>query len=161
MKNNYRDFTYTNNNYLIFRTIETYSRTASGKNWKSKPDDVENEIIPPKHYENYITAIPFFNNWGDGASCRAAWTYNAPGYLPTLIATVSPYRETKKNACFWFFKKETLLLNAGWREKEIVEKATRFSVEYIDGAKMITFYTDDDGVTASGTFDTKRNTWRA
>ena len=146
----YRKFEYTNENYLIFRTIETFSRTASGKSWKSRPDEVENEIVPPKHYVNYVTAIPFFNNFGDGASCRAAFSYNAPGYLPTLITTVSPFRETKKIACFWFFKKETLLLNAGYREKSIVENAKRFRVEYVDGAKMIYFYTDEDGDTASG-----------
>lgn len=59
----YRKFEYTNENYLIFRTIETFSRTASGKSWKSRPDEVENEIVPPKYYENYVTAIPFFNNF--------------------------------------------------------------------------------------------------
>lgn len=30
MKNRYLDFSFTNENYLIFRTIETYRRTASG-----------------------------------------------------------------------------------------------------------------------------------
>lgn len=157
---NYRNFEYTNENYLIFRTIETYSRTLSGKSWKSKPDEIENEIVKPEYYTNYITSIPFFNNWGDGAYCRAAWSYNAPGYLPTTVTTVSPYRETKKIAKFWFFNKETLLLNAGWREKEIVEKAKRFSMEYVNGVKMIHFYTKDSGVTASGLFDTGRNIWR-
>lgn len=160
MTRDYRNFEYTNENYLIFRTIETFSRTASGKSWKSKPDEIENEIIKPEHYTNYITAIPFFNNWGDGAYCRAAFTYNAPGYLPTTVTTVSPYRTTKKVACFWFFKKETLLLSAGWREREIIEKARRFAVEYVDGSKMIHFYTDETGVTASGIFDTRRNKWR-
>lgn len=160
MKNDYRKFSYTNENYLIFRTIETFSRTASGKSWKSKPDTVENEIVPPEYYTNYITAIPFFNNWGDGAYCRAAFSYNAPGYLPTTVTTVSPFNKTKKVARFWFFKKETLLLTAGWREKEIVKNAKRFRVEYEDGAKMIYFFTDENGVTASGIFDTMRNKWR-
>ena len=45
MKRDYRNFEYTNENYLIFRTIETFSRTASGKSWKNKPDKVKNEII--------------------------------------------------------------------------------------------------------------------
>lgn len=160
MSYDYRKFTYTNENYLIFRTIETFERTASGKSWKSKPDEVENNIIPPKHYTNYITAVPFFNNFGDGAYCRAAWSYNAPGYLPTTVTTVSPFKQTKKVARFWFFKIDTLLINAGWREKEIVKNAKRFEVEYIDGRKLIHFYTDDTGVTASGIFDTKSNMWR-
>lgn len=156
----YTKFIYDNPNYLIFRTIETYSRTASGKSWKSRPDEVENEIVPPKYYTNYITAIPFFNNWGDGASCRAKWSYNAPGYLPTRVTTISPYRETKKEAVFWFMKKETLFINAGYREKEIINNAKKFRVEYVDGAKMIYFYTDETGDTASGIFDTRRNKWR-
>lgn len=106
----YRKFEYTNENYLIFRTIETFSRTASGKSWKSRPDEVENEIVPPKHYENYVTAIPFFNNFGDGASCRAAFSYNAPGYLPTRITTVSPFRETKKSCLFLVFQERNIVV---------------------------------------------------
>lgn len=158
--NDYRKFNYTNENYLIFRTIETFSRTDSGKSWRSKPDEVENDVIKPEHYTNYITAIPFFNNWGDGAYCRAKHSYNAPGYLPKTVTTVSPFKETKKVARFWFFKKETLLLNAEYREREIIEKAKKFRVEYVDGAKMIYFYTNDTGDTASGIFDTRRNQWR-
>lgn len=160
MKRDYRNFKYTNENYLIFRTIETFSRTASGKSWKSKPDSIKNEIVKPEYYTNYITAIPFFNNFEEGASCRAAFSYNAPGYLPTTVTTISPFKETKKVARFWFFKKETLLLNAGYREKEIIENARRFNIEYVDGAKMIYFYTNDTGDTASGIFDTRRNNWR-
>lgn len=160
MKNKYLDFEYTNENYLIFRTIETYSRTASGKSWKNKPDSIENEIVPPQYYTNYITSIPFFNGFGDGASCRAAWSYNAPGYLPTRITAVSPFGITKKIAVFWFIKKDTLLINAGYREKEIIQNAKRFLVEYIDGSKMIHFYTDSTDSTASGIFDTRRNIWR-
>lgn len=160
MKNRYLDFSFTNENYLIFRTIETYSRTASGASWKSKPDSVENEIVSPEYYTNYITSIPFFNNFGDGASCRAAWSYNMPGYLPTRITSVSPFRETKKVAVFWFMKKSTLLLNAGYRETEIVENAKRFETEIVDGAKMIHFYTDYNNDIVSGIFDTRRNIWR-
>lgn len=158
--NDYRKFNYTNENYLIFRVIETFGRTDSGKSWRSKPDEVENDVIKPKHYTNYITAIPFFNNFGHGAYCRAKESYTLAGYLPTTVTTVSPFKETKKVACFWFFKKETLLLNAGYREREIIEKAKKFRVEYVDGAKMIYFYTSDTGDTASGIFDTRRNQWR-
>lgn len=160
IKMSYREFNYTNDRYMIFRTIETYSRTASGKNWKSKPDETKNEIIPPEYYTNYITAIPFFNNWGDGAYCRAKHSYNAPGYLPTTIITVSPFQETKKVARFWFYSIEIMELNAGWREKEIIKAARRFNVEYIDGAKMIHLYTNETGVTASGIFDCKSHQWR-
>lgn len=160
MSYNYRAFSYTTKSYLIFHTLETYSRTNSGKSWKRKPDTIEHEIISPEYYTNYITSIPFFNNWGDGAYCRAAFSYNAPGYLPTTVTTVSPFQEIKTIANFWFFSIDTLTINAGWREKEIIKTARRFDVEYINGHKMITFYTDDNGVTSSGIFDTKTNHWR-
>jgi hypothetical protein len=156
----YNTFSFTDEDYIIFRTIETFSRTSSGKSWKSKPEEVENDIITPAQYTSYITAIPFFNSWGDGAYCRARFSYNMPGYLPTTVTTVSPHQITKKIARFWFLKKEHLLLNAGWREKDIVEKAERFRVEYINGWELIHFYTNDTGVTAAGIYDVKARKWR-
>lgn len=158
--NDWKNFRYENESFLIFRTLESYTRTASGANWKSKPDTVKNEIISPEFYTNYISAIPFFNNWGDGAYCRAKSSYNMPGYLPTHVVTVSPFRQKKEIADFWFFKKEILLLNAGYREGEIVENAKRFKTERIDGHNLIYFYTDNNDDTASGIFDTKTNFWR-
>ena len=157
---NYKQFNYTNENYMIFKTEETYTRTASGKSWKQKPDGVEKEIVAPGHYTNYITSIPFFNNFGYGAYCRASFSYNEPGYLPTTVTSVSPGKETKKIARFWFIEKRILELNAGWREKEIIKNAKRFKVEYNNGHKLIYFYTNETGVTASGIFDTKTNSWR-
>lgn len=153
----YRKFKYDNENYLIFRTIEKYSRTTSGKSWKSKPDEVENEIIPPECYQNYITSIPFFNNFGYGAYCRAKFSYNEPGYLPTTVTTVSPFQDTKIIANFWFLRKFNLYKNACYREIEILAKADHFRVEFVDGSQMIYFYT---GENESGIFDTKRNIWR-
>lgn len=123
----YRKFEYTNENYLIFRTIETFSRTASGKSWKSRPDEVENEIVPPKYYENYVTAIPFFNNFGDGASCRAAFSYNAPGYLPTRITTISPFRETKKSSLFLVFQERNIVVKCRIPGKIHCRKCKTFS----------------------------------
>lgn len=159
-RNYYDAFNYTDENYLIFCTIETFSRTASGKSWKRKADSTENEIVTPKRYTNYITSVPFFNNFGDGASCRAMFSYNMPGYLPTTVTTVGPFRETKKIARFWFFKKDTLLINAGCREKEIMETAKYFKFEYVDKGKLIYFYTDENADRASGIFDTRRNSWK-
>lgn len=161
MKHNYKDFSFTNENYLILRSIEHYTRTDSGKSWKSKPDEVENKIVTPEHYTNYITSIPFFNNWGDGASCRAAYTYNAPGYLPTTITTISPFKTEKQIATFVFIKKSDLLKNAGYRETEIVKNAKSFSREWVTGRGYIyTFYTNDNGVTNSGLYEENTKLWR-
>ena len=157
----YDEFSYTNNGYLILRSIETYSRTASGKSWKSKPDTVENEIVPPEHYTNYITSIPFFNNWGDGAYCRAAFSYNAPGYLPTTVTSVLPFQQTKKIAHFSFISKSTMLINAGYREKDIVERAKTYTRENAAGKDLIELITayDETGHADSATYEKHSNKW--
>ncbi|MBS1412887.1 MAG: hypothetical protein HPZ00_06220 [Christensenellaceae bacterium] len=103
---NYRNFTFKDERYLIIRVSQTFSRTASGKSWRSKPDEIQTEAVSAENYTNYINAIPFFNNWGDGAYCRAAWTYTMAGYLPTTVTTVSPYRETKI-ITYFRFRRET------------------------------------------------------
>ena len=162
MKRKYYDeFSYTNNGYLILRSIETYSRTSSGKSWKSKPDEIEKEIISPEHYTNYITSVPFFNNWGHGACCRAAFSYNAPGYLPTTVTTVSPFQQTKKVAHFSFISKHTMLLNAGYREKDIIERAETYTREHNNGRELIEFITeyDNTGHADSATYETHSNKW--
>lgn len=157
----YEDFSYTNSNFLILKTKEVFYRTKSGKSWKKHPETVERNIVPPEHYTNYITSIPFCNNFmGCGGTSRAQWGYAMPGYLPTRVTTISPAGDEKHVVYFEFADKYKLLLNAGYREKHIVENATRFSIEYVDGVKMIHFYTDEDGDTASGLFDTRQNIWR-
>lgn len=157
---NYRDFNYTDENYLIFRTIEKYNRTDSGKSWRSKPFEITKKVVSAEHYTNYITSIPFFNNFGDGAYCRAQWSYNVNGYLPTTITTVSPGKTEKHIAKFFFISKSDLLKNAGWRETEIVNNAIKFEIEQLHDTTIITLYTKSDGVTACGQYDVKRKIWR-
>lgn len=45
-------FSFTRTGYMILRTTETTTRTASGKSWRAHPDTVRNEIITPEHYTN-------------------------------------------------------------------------------------------------------------
>ena len=92
----YKKFKFTDDRYLITCTTETYSRTASGKNWKSKPDSVKTEVVDAEFYTNYITSIPFFDCFGFGAYCKAEQGYTVAGYLPTKIISVSPFHEVKK-----------------------------------------------------------------
>ena len=159
--NKYENFNYTNKRFLILETEEIFYRTEYGKSWKNSPDTVEKTIISPKYYTNYIAAIPFFNNFmGCGCTSRASWRDTAPGYLPTRVTTVSPAGDEKHVVYFEFVDKYKLLLNAGYREKHIVENAKRFDIEYTDDSKMIHFYTDENGSTSSGLFDTRRNIWR-
>lgn len=102
----YRKFEFTDDCFSIELTTEFYTRTASGKSWKSKPYKVEHEAVEPQFYTNYITTIPFFNSYGDGASCRASWNHTLAGYLPTTVTTISIYREEKIVAHFTFTYKE-------------------------------------------------------
>ena len=96
---NYRNFSFTNNNYTITHTRKTYHKTDSGKSWKSKPSEEYKKIVKPEYYTNYITSIPFFNNLG---TCRAQHNYTAAGYLPTVIISVSPNGSIKYIDSFSF-----------------------------------------------------------
>ncbi len=89
-------------NCKILKETQVYTRTASGKSWKSRPETVESETVDREHYINYVESIPFFNNWGNGASCRAVWNYTAAGYIPVKVTTVSPYQEEKHVTRFRF-----------------------------------------------------------
>lgn len=155
---NHRKFYFREENYVILATIKTFIRTKSGKSWKSKPESIEKKVFSAKNYENYVTSVPFFNNYGFGAYCRCYCYYTEAGYIPAEIITVSPFRKKKEIITFRFISKSILLDSAGWREKEIVENAKRFDVEIHNGSQMIHFYTE--GVLSKGTFDTKTSTWR-
>lgn len=96
---NYRQFSFTDARYIITHTRQTYERTESGKSWKSKPVEEYSKIIKPEYYTNFVTSIPFFNNLG---TCRAQHSYTIAGYLPTVITSVSPDRQTKHIDSFRF-----------------------------------------------------------
>lgn len=95
----YRNFNFTNDNYIITHTRKTYERTDSGKSWKSKPTEQYSETVKPQFYTNYVTSIPFFNVLG---TCRAQHNYTIAGYLPVVITSISPNRETKHIDIFTF-----------------------------------------------------------
>lgn len=157
----YQYFNFTDDNYIILRTIKRYESTASGKGFKSKPTETERCIVKPEYYTNYITSIPFFNNFGYGAYCRAKHAYTIAGYLPIKVTSVSPERTTKIIAEFDFVNKNKMLDAAGWREREIINNAISFNIEYHDGSRLLWLYTKDTGVTASGCYDIDKRIWRA
>ena len=160
MSYDYRKFS-APSNYLALIEIETYSRTASGKSWKSKPDSIEHHVFRPEQYTNYITAVPVFNNWGNGASCRCSWSYTFAGYLPTSCTTVSPYRETKKVASFRFVNLYTMQRKAGFRENDILSRSHNWEVDFDGRSPVYTFITDPDrdGRQESAQWHTRREEW--
>lgn len=164
MAENWRDFTFDNNRYLILKEKLTYFPTSSGKSFHKNPDEVERKIVEPEHYQNYITSIPFFNNFGYGAYCRGVRTYTQAGYLPTNITTVGPNRCEKNVVVFRFIDKDRMEEQAGWREKEVMRKAKQYETERYTNrhgfsCERITLITEDDGVTHSATYDKGLERW--
>lgn len=102
---NYRNFSFTDNSFVITFTKKVFSRTLSGKSWKKNPDTVEFDYFTAKQYQNYVQSIPFFNNFGGSASCRGYWSYTYAGYIPTMITTISPDGKMKITAYFTFTNK--------------------------------------------------------
>ena len=164
----YRKFEFISEEYIILATITEFQRTPSGKSWQKRPEKIERKIFHAEHYTNYVTAIPFFNNFSNGAYCRAKQSYTCAGYLPTTVTTVSPGQDRKIIAEFDFINKSAMTESAGWREREVLEKARRFALyiysDWNNGhpiyGKRITFITDDAGVTASAMWDTGYKKWR-
>ena len=159
---NYRDFSFTDQQWLILRQRKTYSRTASGKCWRSRPDEVERNIFNATQYTNFITSIPFFNNWGDGAYCRAQHDYTPAGYLPTTVITVGPGRETKHVDTFRFLYLPDMRRAAGFREKHVIEAAREwrfFPSDELRGAYELITDPDKDGHRDSAVYETSFDRW--
>lgn len=91
--------------WAITRECATYSRTASGKGWKNKPDKVTRETVDAEFYNRFVRAIDFFDNFHEfGGYCRAAYGYTFAGYIPVKVVTVSPQQEKKRVDTFIFEK---------------------------------------------------------
>ena len=131
---------YSGNRYMIFVSIDTFSRTDSGKSWKVKPDATDHYIYNDERYTNYVSAIPFFNNFGGGAYCRAHNGYTVAGYLPYEVVTVSPAREIKKVARFTFIHRSDLEKKSGFRERDIIDRAITWQY-FTDDKKHIELFT--------------------
>ena len=162
---NWANFEFNDDRFLILEEKEVYLPNDDGK-FGSKPDKVERNVVSPKFYENFITAIPFFNNWGNGAYCKAETSQTIAGNLPIIIVTVGPYNCEKNVVEFRFILKSSLEKEAGWREKEVLKNAKEYEMEEyaMTGkcyalAKRITLITEDDGVTHSATWDTGLRKW--
>lgn len=80
-----------------FISKEKYTRTASGANWKSKPDSTVKEEITRAQFENYTSrdTIRFFNGFC-GGSCRATYGYTFAGYVPVKITLINPDHTEKE-----------------------------------------------------------------
>ena len=92
-------------NKEIKHTKMIFESTASGKGFKKNPVSVEIEFIDESSYRNFVDSVSFFNNWGNGASCRAYYNYSSCGYHPYRITTISPFRTEKHIDLFEIIEK--------------------------------------------------------
>ena len=83
----------------IYKT-ETYSRTESGKSWKSKPDTVETGVYNQKQYDNCTSdeTCAWFRRLGGSETVTRSYTF--AGYIPTRIVSCNPSRTTRKVRTF-------------------------------------------------------------
>lgn len=88
---------------------QKFTRTPSGKSWKSKPDSEETKKIPADWYHNYFDAVPFFRNCGGSESVQMGYTY--AGYLPVQLTSISPERDKKIVRRFYIVSDEETARN--------------------------------------------------
>jgi len=77
-------------------TISVYSRTDSGKSWRSKPDTVETEpcTIDNVSKSTNDDTLRFFRRLGGYE--RVERSYTAYGYLPWICTSISPDKSIKR-----------------------------------------------------------------
>ena len=148
-------FLFTDNRFLILFEKKTFEK-KEGK-WELK---TEREVVTPEFYTNYITAVPFFNNFDDGASCKVKEAYTPAGKLPTTIVTIAPGKETKIVTNFVLLSKREMKKSAGYREKEILTHADHWKILPEDNSQMLYLYAAINGEDKSAIYDINRKEWR-
>lgn len=149
------NFSFTDDRSLILFEKKTFEK-KEGK-WELK---TERKVVTPEFYTNYITAVPFFNNFGDRASCKVKESYTPAGKLPTAIMTIAPGKETKIVSSFVFLRKREMENRAGYREKEILIHADYWKLLPEDNSQMLYLYATINGEEKSAIYDINRNEWR-
>lgn len=90
-------------NAIIEKTKKVFSRTESGKNWKTKPDTTETEKITAREYFNLVNSVSFMNGFLGGYA-RAEKGYTYYGYIPVKITLINPGRTEKHVETYKFIK---------------------------------------------------------
>lgn len=103
------NFLFEDDRFLILLEEKIFKK-KEGK-WEL---ETEREVVTPEFYTNYITAVPFFNSFSDGASCKVKESYTPAGKLPTTIVTIAPGKEIKIVTNFVFLSKKEMEKSVGW-----------------------------------------------
>lgn len=136
--------------YIALKTVEIFERTDSGKSWKKNPVKVYRWIIDHNTYNDMVNDAVRYKY-------RIGRSYTYAGYVPTTITTVES--NTKVLDSFVILYKPYLFETAGYREKDIVERAVIF--EHDVKNDTYTFYTsaDDSGHRDGCEYSFKLNRW--
>lgn len=97
--------------FTLTMTREVYSRTESGKSWRTKPDEVETESLPWYHLDAQDANLPNITmSWGEhvhrnitaddtlaffrrlGGSEYAERSYTPVGHIVTRLVSSNPDR---------------------------------------------------------------------
>lgn len=149
------NFLFEDDRFLILFEKETFEK-KEGK-WEL---ETEREVVTPEFYTNYITAVPFFNSFSDGASCKVKESYTPAGKIPTTIVTITPGKETKIVTNFVFLSKREMEKLTGYREREILSNADHWKLLPEDNSQMLYLYATIDGEEKSAIYDINRKEWR-
>ena len=86
----------------ITKKTEEYSRTESGKSWKTKPEKVETSEVNENFYNNFTSAETsmFFRNLGGYE--KRVYNYTSRGYRVVRVVSINPGRTVKKETSFSF-----------------------------------------------------------
>jgi hypothetical protein len=99
--------------YMLTITTETYSRTESGKSWRSQPDEMTTETLPWHRMDLVGQAWITRERWGEnvhrkitapdtlrwfrriGGSEYAVRSYTPVGYIVTRLVSTNPDRTVR------------------------------------------------------------------
>jgi hypothetical protein len=86
----------------ITMTTKEYTRTDSGKSWRSKPDSVETEQITKRQYDLITNedTMKWFRRLG--GSETATKNYTKWGYNTIELSSIDPARSLKRVRSFTF-----------------------------------------------------------
>lgn len=79
----------------ITETKQEYSRTESGRGWKSKPETTETKTITEEQHKNATSAetCRFFRRLGGSETVTRSYT--PIGYVPVEVISCSPDRRRR------------------------------------------------------------------
>lgn len=130
------------NMYIIEWTREHYTRTDSGKSWKSKPYEVEVQHLSQAKYET-MTSDREIRFWKGIGGCRVSRNYTPIGYVVTSMTMTSPSGSEKTYETFRFVEIDPNY-SAGWRERNIARSAEWVTKYEEAGRELIKFEHEEE-----------------